>query len=466
MSDILTLSDFAGQLNLEGFGQSDMSTVDELNKALGTGTTGEAYGSYADGSALRPESLEGTLKVVVAGEKHVKLWKDIDKLPAYNTVEEYNVLESYGGETSAFFVEGGLPEEEDSIYSRKTALVKFLGTTRVITHPMTLVKTAHGGDIVSREAHNGTVWLMHQMERALFFGDSALNPLAFDGIGKQITAGNGHIIDMKGAPLSEKVCEDASGMIIDSYGMPSKMYLTPQAHRELSNIMFPRQKVPFSAPNDGYIGVPLRGFQSNGGTWGFEPDIFLRPRGEAPATGKDGAPSTPEWDDTTPLAAGASSTGVGLPAGTYSYQVTAVNAKGESAATEVSAVAAEANQQVTIKFGRVNSGNVAKSYRIYRNNGSGKALFMVEIADPGTGTDVTYVDRNQDIPGTSQAFLLDLNGEQSLRFKQLAPLMKLPLARISAAERFMILLYGMPIMYNPKRSVLIKNIGAYQELST
>jgi hypothetical protein len=48
-----------------------------------------------------------------------------------------------------------------------------------------------------------------------------------------------------------------------------------------------------------------------------------------------------------------------------------------------------------------------------------------------------------------------------MSFKQLAPLMKLPLARISAAERFMILLYGMPLLYNPKRCVLLKNIGAY-----
>jgi hypothetical protein len=37
--------------------------------------------------------------------------------------------------------------------------------------------------------------------------------------------------------------------------------------------------------------------------------------------------------------------------------------------------------------------------------------------------------------------------------------MKLPLARISAAERFMILLYGMPIVYNPRTQVYYFNIG-------
>jgi hypothetical protein len=49
---------------------------------------------------------------------------------------------------------------------------------------------------------------------------------------------------------------------------------------------------------------------------------------------------------------------------------------------------------------------------------------------------------------------------QVLTFKQLAPLMRLPLARISASERFMILLYGMIQVYNPRRMVVLKNIGA------
>lgn len=465
MNDVLTLADFGDNLN--GFGQHTQEQVNELNKALGTGTAGEAYGAHADGSALRPESLEGTLKVVLATEKNIKFWKDISKLPAYSTVEEFNVIDSYGGDTSAFFTEGGLPEEEDANYERKSALVKFLGTTRAITHPMTLVRSAHG-DVVARETRNGTLWLLQQLERQLFFADSSLNPLAFDGVEKQILShlGDGaeQVIDLKGKPLSEDILEDASNIIIENFGIPSKMYLTPQAHVDLSKVMFPRQRIGFTAPTDGMAGVPLKGFQSNGGTFAFEPDVFIRPRGEAPDTGKEGAPATPAWVDvvegeSAPLVADSSATGKGLSAGTYKYVITAVNVKGESAGSVVKEVAVEAFQQVTISFNRVTSPVPAKSYRIYRDNGDGKILFMTEIADPKTGTVVTYVDRNQDIPGTSKAFLFDLNGEQSMSFKQLAPLMKLPLARISASERFMILLYGMPVVYNPRRNVIIKNIG-------
>jgi hypothetical protein len=86
----------------DGFGQDTAQNLEELNKALGTGQDGAAYGNgeYNDMSALRPQSLEGTLKIVTAQEKHIKFWKELDKKPAYNTVEEFNVLDSYGGDGS------------------------------------------------------------------------------------------------------------------------------------------------------------------------------------------------------------------------------------------------------------------------------------------------------------------------------------------------------------------------------
>jgi hypothetical protein len=440
--------------------------VDDLNKALGTGTSGEAYGGgeFADGSALRPESLEGTLKVVIAKDKHIKFWKDISKKPAYNTVEEFNVLDSYGGDASPFFVEGGLPNEEDSNYVRKTALVKFLGTTRVITHPMTLVRSAHG-DVVARESQNGTLWLLQQMERALFFGDSAMNPLAFDGIEAQMIAacaGKEQIIDMKGEPLGENALEDGANVILENYGTPSKMYLTPVAHKDISKTVFSRQRgnLPLGS---GRLGAPLNGYDSNAGSFDFEPDVFLRPRGAAPTSAPDGAPVKPTWAASDAITAGTSSTGVGLKAGTYKYVITAVNDKGESVASAEKSAAATLNQSITLVFNRQTDAPAPRSYRIYRDNADGNILFMTEIAQPSEGDTVTYEDRNQDIPGTSKAFLLDLDSDQSLAFKQLAPLMKLPLARISASERFMILLYGMPLIYNPKRNVIFKNVGKYTE---
>jgi len=46
-------------------------------------------------------------------------------------------------------------------------------------------------------------------------------------------------------------------------------------------------------------------------------------------------------------------------------------------------------------------------------------------------------------------------------FKQLAPIMKMDLARTSTADRFMILQFGTPQLYMPKKVVMIINAGEY-----
>jgi len=58
----------------------------------------------------------------------------------------------------------------------------------------------------------------------------------------------------------------------------------------------------------------------------------------------------------------------------------------------------------------------------------------------------------------SQAYLLTKDAEV-IRFKQLAPLMKMDLAVVATAYRWMQLLYGTPILYAPRKNFLIENIG-------
>ena len=50
-----------------------------------------------------------------------------------------------------------------------------------------------------------------------------------------------------------------------------------------------------------------------------------------------------------------------------------------------------------------------------------------------------------------------------IEFAQLAPLMKMDLALLSPAYRFMILLYGTPLLYAPRKMVRIINIGNYKK---
>lgn len=461
---------------INGFGMHSAAqfeeNMQELNKALGTGQDGEAYGNgaYADMSAIRPQSLEGTMKVVTAKQEHIKFWKRIGKKQAFNTVEEFNVMDSFGGDSSPFFVEGGLPGEEDSNFVRQSQYVKFLGTTRVISHPATLVRNTVG-DIVAQQSDAGTLWLLTQLERQLYFADSALDPLAFDGVIAQVRNAvtgksyqNQHIIDMRGQVVDENTLEDMATIIADNYGGNKlEFHMTNQVRKDFSKLYTGgtgRQRIIVDgAPNELTMGQPVKGYEANAGMIEFVGNTFLKPQGAPKTASQKGSPAIPT-NPATPLAGTADATSL-LPAGTYFYFVSAKNSAGESAPLSLGSVATTSGQRADITINRVVSDPKAITYKVYRGYTSDptQAFFAFEIKDAGSGTTQVIADRNFDMPNTDTAVLIDNDSENVLCFKQLAPLMKLPLARISASERFMILLYGMMQVYNPRRVIIVKNIG-------
>lgn len=459
------------------FGEMSYSQLQNLYKALGTGTGGEAYGgdSYADMSALRPQSLEPTLRIVTAREQHFKLWNTIGKGTAFNTVEEFNVLDSYGGDYSPFYVEGGLPSETDSNYIRRSELVKFMGTTRVITNPALAVRTVPS-DVLALETRNGILWLLQKVEQALFFADESIDPLAFNGIYAQVRNFlqgkpeiRQHIIDMRGQPLDEAILEDAATVIADNYGNSNlQLYLTRQVHKDLSKILIGsegRQRVLMlpgnNQSNSVWMGQPVRGYAANYATIEFMDDVFLKQKVKPLSKADKGAPASPTAAASDPVVAVADDTSL-MEAGDYYYFVSARNSQGESepAAIGDSVTVAE-GQRVDITINRVVSDPVATSYKVYRSKtpNAEDAQFLFEVKDAGAGTTQTISDYNFDMPDTDMAFLIDNDPENVLRFKQLLPMMREPLAKISDAERFMIRLYGMLQVYNPRRIVIFKNIG-------
>ena len=76
-----------------GFGQSTPDELIELRKALSAGSDINNPGAApGQGFPLRVESLEATLKNVSFEMDEIKLFKSIPKVPASNTVEEFNRL--------------------------------------------------------------------------------------------------------------------------------------------------------------------------------------------------------------------------------------------------------------------------------------------------------------------------------------------------------------------------------------
>ena len=124
----INLADYGFAAQQDGFhaGMHSSESLDQLNKALAAEQiTGRdtADLTTASGAPLKVESLEKTLKHITFREQDIRLWKDLPKKPAYNTVEEYNQQVSYGANRGGWNREGELPEEEDSIFVRRAQLV-------------------------------------------------------------------------------------------------------------------------------------------------------------------------------------------------------------------------------------------------------------------------------------------------------------------------------------------------------
>lgn len=458
----------------QGFGIGSAADVEQLNKALETGGSAYANGvtGQVNGAALQVESLESSLKVLTFTDQHVKMWKKIAKTPAYSTVEEYNQLLSYGSDGGGFLPEGVLPETQDSEYRRQASFVKFLGTTREVTHPMTLVRSAHG-DVIARENQNGIQWLMKKLEHGLFWGNSKLaapgkEGVQFDGLNTLIDAENTY--DCAGKELKDTDINYGSQMILENYGTPTDFFLPYEVLSEFSQTYFPKERVIMPTAGQGYqAGLVVNKFQTHGGAVEFNPDLFLqKTKPLSPnATGGIKAPTAP-----ASVVVAVNGTEVGAEfgksgAGTYEYSVTACNRFGESvptaAGSSVAITSSELGKGIEVKITNATAMVSEPEYfRIYRTEKDGKTKYCiaeVPAANVSAGGVTTFLDKNETMPNTYTAFMGEFTPEV-LAFKQLAPIMKMDLALLGPAYRWMILIYGVPQLYAPKKWMKFKNIKA------
>lgn len=446
-------------LGHEGFGIASPQDLLNLNKALEAGYATSPE-TQVGGGALRVESLESSLKVLTYTDQHVKFWKRIPKKNAYSTVEEYNQLISYGSDTGGFYGEGELPDADDSNYQRRAAFVKFVGTTRSVTHPMTLVTPAHG-DVIALENKNGIMKILKTLEWGLFWGDSKLGKggteyVEFDGLFNQIDPEN--TIDLKGEHLTEQHLNWGAQMIVENYGFPTDLFLPYEVLGQFQNEFLPKERIVLPSQNGMTAGAAIEQFNTHAGTIRLEPDIFLRKteplkqsatHPQAPA-----APTTINAEEATEAGDFIKSGG----AGTYTYYVTAANRHGESAPSPAAAFAmVDASKGVKITANVASSQHPVEYYNVYRTEKDGsKAYRIARVAAKQDGS-LEWVDTNYIMPNTYTAFMGEMD-ENVIAFKKLSDLMKMDLAILAPAYRWMILLYGVPILYAPRKFMKFINI--------
>ena len=479
--NIVTWRDHEG---VNGFGSANEQDLGNLLKALSAGQEINPPGSVTagDGFALRVESLERTLRNVTFRMEHIKLFKALPKLQAYNTVEEFNQIQSYGQDLDGFIEEGGLPTETDSEYERNFNVVKYMGTTRRVTHVMSLVRPAHG-NVVAQETVNGTMHLLRAVEQSMFYGDAAVDPVQWDGYQTLIergpsTGGSGapaaNIVDLRGAPLTEENLIDSSLIVHEApnYGQPTHLFLNPRNHADLVKSFFPKARYDLlQKRDDGLVGLDVGGYVSPAGNVAFEPNTFIQPGRIAPTTaigptpavapsamtavaGAAGTPTYARRDGNTTFTA--------AEAGVYNYSVVGVGFGGKSVAVANTAAATvtASNNLVTVTITDGAGSPLPRYYEVFRTAAGGAAAtarLIGKIKRDVSGTTV-FVDANAELPGTNIAILFQMNME-AVAFKQLAPMVKIPLATIDTSIRWMQLIYGVPVLYTPGKILMFKNVG-------
>lgn len=483
---------FYGQNGEHLQGVATQEEIEALNKALtvGYGYSGEPQ-QLTGGAALTVESLDASLKSTTWQMRNLVLWPSLPMDRAFNTVEQYTRITSYGSNGSPYFTEGGSPREEDSRYNREIQKVVYLGTRRRVSHPMMLVKTNYG-DAVAREINAGNMWLLQNIERELYKGNGDFSnagnfdgnagaipnsSLALNGLSQQIRSGDtdskaqavafsGYsgsesvVRSLGGSLLTEDEMENGAVSILNNFGVPVECHLDPISLSQFSRQFFSKERINDMGVLNGRAGFVLTSFCSSGGEFVLRPNVFLNPKTSALSTPQNSSCPAQPVAPTTSNGGSNVSTTFALTE-TYYYKVAACNEAGEGAASAASAqeTITTAGEQINVSIahtGLLNFTHFAV-YRTVSAGATGTEQFIGYVA-AAAASPTTFVDKNKRLPGSAEAFLLFLD-QDAIGFKQLTPLSKINLATVAASFEWLQVLYGCLISYAPRKNFVYENIG-------
>lgn len=441
-----------------------------------------------NGGAMKLQSLEENLKWLTASQaEDFPLWARVPKVKAYSTVEEFTTADSYGTQTGGFVLQTEVPPEIDGTYTRRYANVKYIATSGAVTDVLATLYPAHG-NVMALKLRERILWIMQRINHYLYKGDSSLIAAPntegpeWDGLDQQIAADA--VEDLAGvSPLTQAVIEKVAVDAMNDFARPRVLLASTNAVSDLNKTLFPLQRSQVPAEN--VAGQAYDGMITTAGKLAFMPDRFLAQRFSAPspaaAATSTSAPNAPSA--VTAAVAGANgdfnkgdSTGLTVD---YAYAITFGNRFGESAPTLMAAPVsitqiqkdANARIDVTVTHPAAIGTFPPEWIGVYRTThlvtgGATPAsvsayslITRVPVSSQAAAPATTVVpDVNLILPFTEQAYVADF-AKEVFEFKQLMPLMKADLAYTSLARRFWVGLFGVPILYAPRKIRRIINIA-------
>lgn len=475
MNSLVPIEDLV-RLNvaLREFGNGDFSKAGSIGYQTPTQLSGTT-----NLSALVPQSIESQLSSATYTMQELVFWPALPKRPVAQTVHEYNVVKEHGQDLDPFIAEGEDGAQNSSTYSRESVRIKYLAEKRLVTDVATMVGlVGDNTNAIAEETERGTLTLLQKLERMLFFADSSLSDLHFDGAFKQIeTNAPNNVTDLAGKDLTPDLLQGILGQVCGAptFGRPDCIYVETRVHASLI-----KQTVAYGRHDQVKIG-------ETGITFGTNELFIMGPYGRVPIKTApflftaSAAPAAASSDDSpaTPVIAGggqAPSTPVdatadfkAADAGDYIYKFVGIADKGYTAPGTTAAIAVAAGDNVTIEIddgvkvsGKTSTG--IRYYRVYRtpkNGAAGTAVFLqnLPLNGDGVGGDTKFVDKNLSKPSTSKVLIMQ-HTPDVIQFVRLLDFLRRPLAETKTSKPFLLMLFGALIVKVPTKCWVIKNVGA------
>ena len=487
---MVSLSDY-GVGEEGGFGSASET---ELLKAMQAGSiTGrETTGLPLTQQPLKVESLDKSLKLLEYRTQDIKLWNAITKIPAYNTVEEFLQLQSYGEERGGFYDEGELSDVEDSIYVRRAERVKYIQVTGEVTMQAQLVHSFVPA--MRQEISNKMMWIQRKANKSLTTANEDIIPQEFNGFYAQHASigtdtgrlystyeqyyRSGLVIDLRGKSLKQEHVELGAVTVSDNYGTPNQLFGPISVMSAFSIDYYQRQRITIGASANSLVaGTPVETVATTQGQIGLNSDKFMKADPAvtvASVATSTKAPAAPTVGATpVALIADANCKYSGSELGTVYYAVCAKNKYGQSALTLLgsSAVALTAGQAIDLSFSASSGSYATQAYVILRTKVTSAPtpatetfypIYQVSAGSLAAGHNGAPATKTRDLgyflPDCEKAFLAQLDDEV-VSFKQLAPMSKLDLAVLGPSNRFIVFLFGTPQLFAPKKFVRYINVG-------
>jgi hypothetical protein len=411
---------------------------DELLKALASSSL-----AGTDASPLIKEDLEM--------EAHTQLWLETDPvelvilkhLPrqaATSVIHQYDQIIGYGPQgTTSFYGEASLPPEAAIQTRRRTETIRLQGlisSVFALASFQTPIQALGQNNLVDQNMASTRLALLRSMAVATYASDNSTTTdgIRFRGIKQQILEGTSpstsfpftvnplHVIDLRGAKLSPAEIRRRARQTVERYGTMRWVYMSPESKEQLEGQLDPSERLYLTrGPAEPVImGQNVDGMFAQGSTVHFAPDNTLTASnygGTAPLSAVTNAPSPLTGANVAAPTAAVNALGKWVAADADAavvYQVTALNASGESTPFSPATVAVVAGQAVTIAL---TPRAADTSYKIYRGgdgiHNPAVPQLIAEIRGPGNTTPFNFVDLNDKIPGTTEAFGLSVFSNNS-----------------------------------------------------